>query len=61
MYVLLEYYNDYNQYGGYFIGIYTNKEKALERTGLKEFGRKEGDDSWYELEYLGINDYDKQL
>ncbi len=36
MTVILEYYNDYNQHGGYFLGVFDKTVSELEEDGEDE-------------------------
>lgn len=47
IWVVTEYYNDYDQHGGYFIAAYTTKEKAIQ--SVHHVGRVDYEYSWYEI------------
>lgn len=47
MTVVLEYYNDYNQHGGYFLGVFDKNIQELEEDGWI-FGRQDYEYSWKE-------------
>jgi len=53
MWVLLEYWNDYNQHGGYFVGIFVSKKSAL--NAVHHVGRRDYEDTWYEIEKVIVN------
>ena len=48
IYIVLEYYNDYDQHGGYFIDVFRTYEAALKLVG--HTGRLDNEYSWYEIE-----------
>lgn len=47
MWVLLEYYNEYDQYGGYFAGVFDSYEQAL--NSVDHIGRRNYEYVWYEI------------
>jgi hypothetical protein len=53
MFVLLEIYNDYNQYGRYYCGVFSTREKAREQ--VDHIGRKNWEYSWYVIEAVELN------
>jgi hypothetical protein len=53
LYILLEYFNDYDQHGGYFCGAFSS-EKLL-RESVDHIGRINFEESWYEYEECALN------
>ena len=53
LYVVLRFENEYDQFGGYFHGVYTSLSAAVSPNGY--FGRKEGDQTWYSLTQISPN------
>lgn len=52
-FVLLQYFNDYDQHGGYYSGTFTSKEEVLKV--VNHIGREGNENSWYEIETLVLN------
>lgn len=52
MWVLLEHYNEYDQKGGYFAGVFHTPEDAA--ASVSHIGRKDCENSWYELKEYTI-------
>lgn len=48
IWVITQYYNEYNQYGGYFVSAHTSEKSAIE--SVPHVGRINYEDSWYEVE-----------
>ena len=56
MYFLLKHYNLYDQMGGYFVGVFTSRDKL--RASISEpLGRQADEESWYEMEVVDVNEY----
>jgi len=53
MWVVLEFYNAYDQYGGYFTGIFDSKENA--ENSVDHVGRSNNENNWYEIEEVEVN------
>jgi hypothetical protein len=53
MFVLLGVVNAYDQYGCYFCGVFSTKEKAREQ--ISHEGRENSEDFWYEIEEVTLN------
>ena len=47
MWVVLRFENQYNQFGGYFVGIFESEEDAESPNG--HFGRENFENTWHEL------------
>lgn len=54
MTAILEYYNDYNQHGGYFLGVFDKTVSELEEDGWV-FGRQDSEYSWKEAVEIELN------
>ena len=53
MVVVLKFYNDDNQHGGYFVGVFKSLKKA---EGVCTFGRSsKNNEEWYEYICTDIN------
>lgn len=50
--ILLEYYNQYDQYGGYFAGVF-NSLKDLKKS-VDHLGRVDCEETWYEAKEYTI-------
>lgn len=55
IYVVLEYFNEYEQHGGYFRGVFNTWDEALSHIG--EVGRISDEYSWYEIEPVAIDKF----
>lgn len=53
MWILLEFFNDYDQHGGYFAGVFDSYDLAKAAAG--ELGRKGSDYSWYRAVEVDTN------
>lgn len=53
MWVLLEYYNSYDQQGGYFVGVFDFLDDIKANYGL---GRKNKEDVWYKALEVVVGD-----
>lgn len=53
MWVLLKQYNDYNQHGGYFAGIFDTEKQAI--ASVNHLGRLNYEETWYELIKINKN------
>jgi hypothetical protein len=53
VYAVVEYFNDYDQHGGYVRGLYKTKESA--EKSVDHFDRRDYEYSWYELELMEVN------
>ena len=53
MFVLLKFYNDYDQHGGYFAGLFDSE--ILAEQSVDHIGRRDAEYSWYEIKGLAIN------
>lgn len=55
MWLILRFHNAYDQYGGYFVGMYREVEDCESPNG--HFGRENMENVWYTINYveLGIN------
>ena len=59
LYVVLRFVNEYDQFGGYFHGVYNSLSAAVSPNGY--FGRKEGDQTWYAVSDISANkEYDEE-
>ena len=59
LYVVLRFENEYDQFGGYFHGVYTSLSAAVSPNGY--FGRKEDDQTWYAVAQISPNkEYDEE-
>ena len=59
LYVVLRFENEYDQFGGYFHGVYNSLSSAASPNGY--FGRKEGDQTWYSVSDISPNkEYDEE-
>lgn len=58
MWVVLRFENNYDQYGGYFVGVYNEEEHCVSPNG--HFGRQSFENVWYTKQEIrkGIN-YDE--
>ena len=52
LYVLLEFYNDYDQHGGYFAGVFPTYEDA--KASVDHIGRVHNEYSWYAIKEIDI-------
>lgn len=52
IYVVVEEYNQYDQMGAYFKGIYCTYEEAL--ASIDHVGRLDSEDSWNEILYVPL-------
>ena len=53
LYILLKYFNQYDQEGGYFAGVFDSYEKA--RNSVHHIGRKDSEFGWYQIKEVDIN------
>ena len=53
VYVLLKYYNLYDQEGGYFCGVFGAFKDAIGK--VKHLGRLNNEDEWYIVEEVPLN------
>jgi len=53
LYIVVKEYNDYDQHGGYFIGVYDTYEKA--KNSVNHFGRVNDENEWYTCLKIPIN------
>ena len=59
LYVVLRFVNEYDQFGGYFHGVFNSLSAAVSPNGY--FGRKEGDQTWYSVSDISANkEYDEE-
>ena len=58
MYILLKHYNDYDQHGGYFAGVFGTHEEAV--AAVDHLDRVDFENSWYELVYSPVGAYYNQ-
>jgi hypothetical protein len=59
--ILLRSHNEYDQFGGYFAGIYESEAMALEAiggVGFTQFGRSKWEYTWYDVIPLDMNSVD---
>jgi len=59
MWVLLKFYNEYDQHGGYFAGVFEDLEKA--EKAVDHLGRKGCEHSWYEVREVKLNKFDQSI
>lgn len=53
MFILLEYYNDYDQHGGYFVGVFSELEHA--EAAVDHIGRVNDEYTWYEIKEVLVD------
>ena len=53
LYVVLRFENEYDQFGGYFHGVFNSPSAVVSPNGY--FGRKEGDQTWYNVVDISAN------
>lgn len=54
MTLILEYYNDYDQHGGYFVGVFDKTIEELKKEGYV-FGRQNSEYVWNEAYEIKTN------
>jgi hypothetical protein len=59
MWVLLQEYNDYDQHGGYFAGIFNSYEEAEKAAG-GHIGRGGSEYSWFEVDRVEVGEFYEQ-